>query len=144
MFVVDTNIFVYAADLDSPFHVICRAKVEEWRKRTSPWYVTWGIMYEFLRVITHPRIFRQPWTSAKAWAFVEAILASPSFGLLVPTEKHAEVAADVISKSVFLRGNLLFDAQTAVLMREHGIGRIYTRDTDFHRFSFIETIDPVV
>jgi hypothetical protein len=28
-------------------------------------------------------------------------------------------------------------------MREHGIRRIYTRDTDFHRFSFVEPIDPV-
>jgi CubicO group peptidase (beta-lactamase class C family) len=31
---------------------------------------------------------------------------------------------------------------TAVLMREHGIRRIYTRDTDFHRFPFLEPIDP--
>jgi predicted nucleic acid-binding protein len=27
-------------------------------------------------------------------------------------------------------------------MREHGIKRIYTRDTDFHRFSFLEPVDP--
>ena len=41
-----------------------------------------------------------------------------------------------------LRGNLLYDAQTAILMREHGIKTIYTRDTDFHRFPFLEPIDP--
>jgi predicted nucleic acid-binding protein len=28
-------------------------------------------------------------------------------------------------------------------MREHGIGRIYTRDTDFHRFPFVEVVDPL-
>jgi predicted nucleic acid-binding protein len=28
-------------------------------------------------------------------------------------------------------------------MREHGVGRIYTRDTDFHRFPFLQPIDPV-
>jgi hypothetical protein len=27
--------------------------------------------------------------------------------------------------------------------REHGIRRIYTRDTDFHRFPFLEPIDPL-
>jgi len=27
-------------------------------------------------------------------------------------------------------------------MREHGIKRIYARDTDFHRFPFLEPIDP--
>jgi predicted nucleic acid-binding protein len=28
-------------------------------------------------------------------------------------------------------------------MREHGVRRIYTRDTDFHRFPFIEVADPL-
>jgi predicted nucleic acid-binding protein len=28
-------------------------------------------------------------------------------------------------------------------MREHGIRRIYTRDTDFHRFAFLEVVDPL-
>jgi len=28
-------------------------------------------------------------------------------------------------------------------MREHGIRRIVTRDTDFHRFPFLESFDPV-
>lgn len=142
MFVVDTNIFVYAADQDSPFHAPCRGKIEEWRHQTSPWYATWGIIYEFLRVVTHPRVFRQPWTTPQAWSFVEAVLASPSFGLLVHSERHAEVAAEIIKKAAFLRGNILFDAQTAILMREHGIKRIFTRDTDYHRFSFLEPIDP--
>ena len=27
-------------------------------------------------------------------------------------------------------------------MREHGIRRIYTRDVDFHRFPFLEVVDP--
>lgn len=144
MFVVDTNIFVYAADRDSPFYPYCRKKIEEWRRMNSPWYATWGIVYEFLRVITHPRVFHHPWTAKQAWDFIEAILASPSFGLLVPSTRHVEVAADVVKKSTFLRGNLLYDAQTAILMREHGIKRIYTRDTDFHRFPFLEPVDPTV
>jgi hypothetical protein len=35
------------------------------------------------------------------------------------------------------------DAHTAILMREHGIRRIVTRDTDYHRFGFLEPIDPM-
>jgi len=30
----------------------------------------------------------------------------------------------------------------ASLMREHGVERIYTRDTDFHRFPLLEPVDP--
>ena len=37
----------------------------------------------------------------------------------------------------------MFDARTAILMREHGISTIYTRDTDFNRFPFLTVIDPV-
>ena len=144
MFVVDTNILVYAADEDSPFHDRCRGIVDDWRSQTSAWYLTWEIVYEFLRVITHPRVFRSPWIVNDAWNFVEAILASPSLGILVAEERHTDVAAEVIKGMPSLSGNLLYDAQTAILMREHGIKRIYTRDTDFFRFSFLEPIDPTV
>lgn len=53
------------------------------------------------------------------------------------------VLGEIIAASPHLRGNILHDAHTAVLMREHGIREIYTRDTDFHRFSFIKVIDPI-
>lgn len=42
-----------------------------------------------------------------------------------------------------LRGNLTHDFHTAVLMREHGIARIYTRDADFHRFPWVQVVDPL-
>jgi hypothetical protein len=42
-----------------------------------------------------------------------------------------------------LAGSILHDVHTAVLMREHGIRRIVTRDGDFHRFPFLEVIDPL-
>jgi predicted nucleic acid-binding protein len=32
---------------------------------------------------------------------------------------------------------------TAILMREHGISTIYTRDADFRRFPFLQVVDPV-
>ena len=41
------------------------------------------------------------------------------------------------------RGNLLHDLHTAVLMREHGVSRIVTRDRDFHRFGFLDVVDPL-
>ena len=144
MFVVDTNILVHAADGDAPLHARCRELLEEWRRQSPPWYLTWGILYEFLRVTTHPRVFRKPWPAAQAWRFVEALLESPSLGILVPTQRHAEVASRIFTELPHLSGNLMHDAHTAALMREHGIARIFTRDTDFHRFPFLETVDPTV
>jgi toxin-antitoxin system PIN domain toxin len=141
--VVDTNVLVYAADADSPFHAACREWVEGQRGRADAWYTTWPILYEFLRVTTHPRVMRQPWSAPAAWGFVQALLASPGLGVLGPTQRHAEVAAQVIAELPHLAGNLFHDAHTAILMREHGIRRIMTRDTDFHRFPFLEAVDPL-
>lgn len=143
MFVVDTNVLVYAANVGASAHRQCRALMEEWRGQESAWYVTWSILYEFLRVSTHPRVLRHPWTADQAWQFVEALLASPGLGVLIASERHAAVVHQTIQETPHLAGNLLHDLHTAVLMREHGIGRIYTRDTDFHRFPFLEVRDPL-
>jgi uncharacterized protein len=78
-----------------------------------------------------------------AWEFVAALLASPGLAVLIATDRHAEVAAEVISELPHLAGNILHDTHTAILMREHGISQICTRDTDFHQFPFIEMIDPL-
>lgn len=143
MFVVDTNVLVYAADSSAPEHPRCRALVEEWRQGSAAWFLTWGICYEFLRVVTHPRVLRSPWNASEATAFLDAIVAAPGLSMLVPSERHHDVLRDVVGAVPALTGNLWHDAETAVLMREHGVRRICTRDTDFHRFPFLEPIDPM-
>lgn len=144
MFVVDTNVLVYAADTFSPFHEPCSSMLAEWRPRHDAWFVTWGICYEFLRVVTHGRVLRRPWDKSGAMGFVEALLASPGLSLLTETDRHADVVRAVVDEMPALAGNLFHDAHTAILMREHGIRRIVTNDTDFHRFTFLEVIDPFV
>ena len=143
MLVVDTNLLVYAADADSPLHGVARGWLDGQRRRPDAWYVTWSILYEFLRITTHPRVMRRPLTAHDAWSFVAALLASPGLGVLVQTSRHADVAAQVIADVPHLAGNLVHDAHTAVLMREHGVRRICTRDTHFHRFPFLEVVDPL-
>ena len=143
MFVVDTNVLVYAANAAAPEHARCRGLIEEWRHGSLPWCVTWGILYEFLRVSTHPRVFAEPWPAAHAWTFVEAIRVSPGLSILVETDRHASMVDRVLRDEPTLAGNLIHDAHTAALMLEHGVRRIYTRDTDFHRFSGVEVIDPL-
>lgn len=74
---------------------------------------------------------------------MEEVRASPSLEILTETDRHAAVAARTFAELPDLEGNLVHDAHTAILMREHGIRRIVTRDTDFHRFPFLEVVDPL-
>jgi len=143
VFVVDTNILLYAADRDSPGHTTCRELVLQWRKQPSPWYLTWGIAYEFLRVATHPNVFRNPFAPSEAWQFLGAVLASPSLGMLSETPRHGEILAELIGSQTAIRGNLLFEAHTVVLMQEHGIRTIYSHDAEFNRFPGLEVVDPL-
>jgi toxin-antitoxin system PIN domain toxin len=142
MFVVDTHVFIYAVDTSSPGHRRCRRLVDEWRSGTLPWFTTWGILYEFLRVATHPRVFAQPLSSSQAWSFVTALCGS-SLRLLLPTERHQEIATAVLHDAGAVQGNLFHDMETVVLMREHGIGTLYTRDRDFRRFRGLRLVDPL-
>jgi uncharacterized protein len=143
VFVVDTNILIYAADLHAPEHKICRSKLLEWREQPSIWHLTWGIIYEFIRVSTHPKVFRNPFSLINARDFIQAILSSPSLNILTETQRHHQVMAEVFEQFPTMSGNLIFDAHTAILMKEHGIKTIYTHDTDFHRFPFLDVRDPV-
>jgi len=143
VFLVDTNVLVYAANADAPEGPRCREQLGAWREQASPWYLTWGVIYEFLRIVTHRRVLRSPWTPEGAWEFVAALLDSPSLHVLRETDRHDEVLGVVVAEVPGLKGNLLHDVHVATVMREHGIRRIVTRDGDFHRFPFLEVVDPL-
>jgi toxin-antitoxin system PIN domain toxin len=143
MFVVDTNVLIYAANKSCPEHVRCLDLLHDLRSQPSAWFVTWGILYGFIRVVSHPRVLPNPWSISQAWAFVDALLASPGLGVLTETELHQAVCSDVINEMPQLSGNLVTDLRIAVLMREHGVKVIYTRNADFHRFPYLEVRDPL-
>ena len=143
MLVFDTNVLLYAADRDSEHHEPCRRRIEAARPGPSPAFLTWNICYEFLRTGTHRRVFRSPWTPADASGFLTALLDSPGITLLLPTRRHEAVLEQTVAELPDVRGNQMYDLHTAVLMREHGVGRICTRDTGFHRFPFLDVVDPV-
>lgn len=144
MFAVDTNVLLYASDVSFVVeHARCRQLLDGWRRRSLPWYLTWGIVYEYIRVVTHPRVLARPWSAAEAWSFIEALLAAPSLTVLVHTSRHPPIARRTLGELPSLRGNIVHDTHTAILLREHGVASIYTRDTDFHRFPFLTVIDPL-
>jgi hypothetical protein len=143
MLVVDTNVLVYAADRHSEFNDACRSFLEARMADPSPTYLTWNICYEFLRVVTHSRVFEKPWSIGESLSFVQSLLATDSFRVLEPSERHVAVLSQTVSQFPDIRGNLVHDLHTAVLMREHGISQICTRDTDFQRFPFVTIFDPL-
>ena len=142
MLAFDTNVLVHAVDEDSEFYLPCRNFLEVTIHDREPAFLTWGVCYEFLRVTTHLRILRTPMSMREAWGFLENLLGAPNFGVLHPTQRHGDVLSEILDELPDLRGSISHDLHTAVLMREHGISRICSRDSDFRRFPFLTMIDP--
>jgi toxin-antitoxin system PIN domain toxin len=141
--VIDTNLLLYAVNLDAPEHGRAVAFLQGVARSESNWYLTEGIVYEFLRVSTHPRVFARPLKAAEALSFVEAILAGARVAVLSAGPRHWPALAQLLGELRRPAGNLFFDVRTLALMREHGVRRIHTADTDFLQFPGIEVVDPL-
>lgn len=141
--VIDTNLLLYAANADAEEHAAARRFLEDAGKSSGTWYVTESILYEFLRVATHPRVFPHPLTKKQAMSFAEAIWTAAPFAILSPGPRHWELLRTEVKAVANPAGNLFFDIRTVVLMREHGVRTIYTADTDFLQFDGIEIVNPL-
>jgi len=143
VFVIDTNLLIYAADEDFSGQERMRGLLAEWGSSDEAWFTTWSIVYEFLRVATHRSVFAYPLTFADAWGFIDSLRSSPSFGVLIETDRHAEVVRDLMREYPRISGNRMHDLHIAALMREHGIAEIRTADTGFHEFKFLRVVNPL-
>lgn len=141
MIALDANILVYARREESPHHAEARGLVQGLVEGHRPWALPWPSVYSFLRIVTHPTIFRPPTPMAEAWAGVMAIMASPSVRLLTETDRHAEMLGTVLA-GASVAGNLAHDAHIAALLMEHGVNEILTADDDFRRFPTLKVTNP--
>lgn len=143
MFVIDTNLLLFAANVRFPEHARAKQLLDTWRTAERSWFLTWGIIYEFLRVSTHKSVFSEPLELPRAQEWIDVLLAAPRSGILVETERHTEILREVSALHPRLSGNVMPDVHTAVLMKEHGIDEIRTADTDFHQFRFLRVVNPL-
>ncbi|MBI2346814.1 MAG: VapC toxin family PIN domain ribonuclease, partial [Deltaproteobacteria bacterium] len=51
---VDTNIFIYAHFEEFAEHRATRTFLEGLLKRPDPYYLSWQVAYEYMRLVTHP------------------------------------------------------------------------------------------
>jgi toxin-antitoxin system PIN domain toxin len=141
--IIDTNILLYAANRDAEQHPAASRFLHAAAASGEQWYLTEGIVYEFLRVATHPQVFPKPLDWKEALRFLRPILENPGFAILTAEEHHWRHLEDILASLNHPAGNLFFDIRTAALMREHGIRRIYTVDTDFLQFPDVKVVNPL-
>ena len=141
MIALDTNILVYARREELPEHEVAASLLRDLAEGRETWALPWPCVYEFLRVVTHPRVFDPPTDLEVALEDLGSLLRSPSLVLLGESRGHfRHLREAATSARVF--GNLVHDGHIAALCREHGVTELLTRDRDFSRFKDLAARDP--
>ena len=139
MIAVDTNILVCAHREGLDRHQEALTRLRQLAEGPDPWALPVFCAGEFVRVVTHPRLFDPPSSLKQALAALDRIAGSPTCRLLAPGDRFMDLFAECLHDAD-ARGNLVFDAQIAAVCREHGARHLLTLDRDFDRFSGIERL----
>lgn len=137
----DVNLLVYAADETAALHKPALNWIETTLSGTETVAFAWFVVMGFIRLVTNPRVFQDPWGVERALDVVDGWLAQPAVTVVHPTDRHAAVLRELL-RPLGAAGNLTSDAHLAALAIEHG-ATLYSGDNDFARFSGLRWVDPL-
>lgn len=143
MIALDTNVLVYARREELPHHRRARQLLTELAEGEAAWALPWPCIYEFLRVVTHPRVFDPPTDLEAALGDLRSLLESPSLVLLGEGPSHLGHFLRAVEEGAAI-GNLVHDAHIAALAIEHGVRELLTTDRDFARFPGLTLRNPLL
>jgi toxin-antitoxin system PIN domain toxin len=138
---VDTNFLVYARRTEAIHHTDAKRLLAELSDGLLSWAIPWPCIYEFLRVVTHPRVFKPPTPLTRALEDLDQLFDSPAIVLLGEGPGHRAHLRHTV-ESGRASGNMVHDAHIAALLREYGVREFWTTDKDFHRFPGIPVRNP--
>jgi toxin-antitoxin system PIN domain toxin len=128
----DVNVLVYAHREDSPLHAVCRDWVLDTLRSDQAFGISESVLASVVRIVTHPRVFKQPSRLDVALAFVAGLAGQPHAVRVAPGPRHWDIFTR-LCRDADARGNLIADAYLAAVAIESGCEWI-TTDGDFARF----------
>jgi len=139
---IDANLLIYASDASSQEHFAACEFLNARASDSDLLCLTWSTVMAYQRIVTHPSIFSKPLEPSVAWKNIQSLLSLPRTRIIT---EEPDFATDYLSvtEGMIIRGNLVPDAHIATVLRQHGVRRIYTADTDFRKFDFLEVINPL-
>ena len=143
MLAVDTNLLVYAHRRESRYHEAAFSLLRDLAQGDDAWAIPWPCCYEFLSVVTNPRIWGDGTTSQEqAWHQLSAWTASPSACLIGETHDFLEILQSFVRRPRVI-GGVVHDARVAAICVAYGVDALLTRDRDFSLFPELKTRDPI-
>jgi uncharacterized protein len=141
MIIPDINLLLNAYDSESQFH----SKAAAWWQDCLSGSETVGmppvVLFGFIRIGTHPRVFQNPMTPAEISDIVRSWLDQPVVQILEGGSDHLDRVLKLL-EAIGTAGNLVTDAQIAAFSIEYG-AVLHTADSDFMRFPGLRWINPL-
>ena len=137
----DVNVLVYAHREELPEHPGCRRWLEETLAADAAFGLADVVLSGFLRVVTHPRVFKTPTPLERAQAFASTLREQPHRVPLEPGPRHWDIF-ERLCRGSGVKGNLVSDAYLAALAIETGCEWV-TTDRDFTRFQGLRIRHPL-
>ena len=128
----DVNVLIYAHRAESVDHERYRVWLETLSNGDAAFGLSDIVLSGFLRIVTHPTIFRPPTPLEGALAFVEMLTSRPNCVRIAPGARHWELFMS-LCRRVGAKGNVVPDAYLAALALESGSTWV-TTDRGFGRF----------
>lgn len=137
----DVNVLIYAHREEAPEHDAYAAFVREMAEGPSAFGLSEAVLSGFVRIVTNPKVFKQPTPTGMALEFCGALQCRPQAVVLRPGERNWQIFRQ-LCQSLPARGKLVADAWHAALAIEHGCEWVST-DGDFSRFPFLNWSHPL-
>ena len=141
MLLTDVNVLIYAHRGDTTDHVRYRAWLDGMLSGDAAFGVSELVLSGFVRVATHPRVFKQPTPLNIALDFADRLRTHDNAVAVAPGERHWSIFTR-LCRDAGARGNLIPDAYLAALAIESGSEWV-TTDGDFARFSGLRWTHPL-
>ena len=132
MYLCDVNIYINAhREENAGYQFYHQWLTEQLSGSETFLYCDW-ILCAFIRIVTHPKIYKIPTPLAKAIAFADTIRSQPNTLGIMPGAGHWQVFERLCLENQ-ATGNLVPDASLAALAIEAGAVWV-SADSDFKKF----------
>ena len=141
MVLPDVNVLVYAHREETASHAACREWLERVIDGDEAYAVSDLVLSGFIRVVTHPKVFKRPSNIADALVFAQQVRDQPNCVHVEPGPRHWDLFSR-LCRETGVKGNLVPDAYLAAIAIEAGCEWIST-DRDFSRFKGLRWRHPL-
>ena len=141
MILPDAKLLLHAINSDSMDHVQAGAWWRNLLESGTEVGLHTTVLFAFVRLSTHRKVFTRPLTVAGAFAYIHNWLEFPNVHM-VESEKGDILAAERFLAAAGTGGNLVSDAQIAATAHRLG-ATIHSADHDFARFPEIRWLNPL-